>query len=915
MLIIDQKSTEAYAKRQAGGKGYNLYLLTREGFPVPPWVVLGADVFRRFVAVNGLASVIMATLDSARATGDYKKASDALHEAFMKAHWPPDVAEKCSEAVRRLDLSQKIAVRSSALDEDSAQHSFAGQLSTFLFIGDEASALDAIKKCWASAYSERGLAYRAENNLEFSEKIGVAVVLQEMVHAEKSGVMFTCDPIGQDGSKTVINAVYGLGEGLVSGLLDADTYTLEKASPGTPARELSREIVTKSAMLVQDPAGGTLEVEVDPALREASSLGSSELEALCGLGQKVEAFYRYPQDIEWAIAERSGQKAIVLLQSRPVTTPVRSHDGYLYVWDNSNIIESYGGLTQPLTFSFAHFVYHQVYIQFCEILMVPRREIRNMDYFLRNMLGLFYGRVYYNLLNWYKLTSILPGFKYNRSFMETMMGTSTGLADEIADRIKPPGFEEKFSSKIRRFVTGLKFLYFHFTIQSVVDRFMKYFHPVYDSYRRRDYSRMTSHEIYELYQELERKLLREWKAPIINDYLCMVHFGLLKKLTSAWFSGPTAESLQNDLLCGEGNLESAEPTRELIRMTALVAGNPALRVLIETTPAPDCLEALQQSRFEDFKGRVAAYIDKYGFRCMSEMKLEQRDLHMDPSFLFVCIKNYLNAGQIDLEEYEKREKEIRLNAEKRAAAELSGWRKAVYFWSLKHARKAVRNRENTRFCRTRVYGVVRRMFYGIGRDFALRGILEKQEDVFYLTLQEMAGALEGTLTVQDLKAQAQLRKAEYARYADIEPVPRFLTRGPVYWMNQHTAQEETTAQIPTDLPENCVAGIGCCPGVVEGRVKVILSPEDDLTLNGEILVTLRTDPGWIPLYPAASGLLVERGGLLSHSAIVAREMGLPTVVGVKGLTQKLKTGMRIRLDGKSGVVQILSDVDTGEAGL
>jgi rifampicin phosphotransferase len=525
-----------------------------------------------------------------------------------------------------------------------------------------------------------------------------------------------------------------------------------------------------------------------------------------------------------------------------------------------------------------------------------------MDFFLRNMLGLFYGRVYYNLLNWYKLTSILPGFKYNREFMETMMGTSQGLADEIADRIKPPGFQEKLSSRIRRFITGIKFLYFHFTIQGVVDRFLAHFYPIYDKYRTKDWSRMPADEIFGHYQGLERELLREWKAPIINDYLCMVHFGVFKKLTAKWL-GKLGPSIQNDLLCGDGNLESAEPTRELIRMAEMVVENPSLKTLIETTPVEDCLEALQHSSHDDFKKRVASYIDRFGFRCMSEMKLEQRDLTMDPGFLFVCLKNYLKAGSPDLEAYEKREKEIRLGAEKRVRENLGGWKAVVYNWSLKHARKAVRNRENTRFCRTRVYGVVRRMFYGIGRDFAARGMIERMEEVFYLTLPELSGALEGTLTVQNLKALVDVRKAEYERFQTLEPASRFMTRGPVYWQNEHFPEEVVVAD--ENLPPNALKGTGCCPGKIEGVVKVILSPDDNLELNGEILVTMRTDPGWIPLYPSVSGLLVERGGLLSHSAIVAREMGLPTVVGIKGLTKKLKTGMRIRFDGQSGLIEIL----------
>ena len=340
-------------------------------------------------------------------------------------------------------------------------------------------------------------------------------------------------------------------------------------------------------------------------------------------------------------------------------------------------------------------------------------------------------------------------------------------------------------------------------------------------------------------------------------------------------------------------------------MGAVVSGNAALKDLIEKTPAEDCLEALEQSSHTEFRDRVKSYIDRFGFRCMSEMKLEQRDLTMEPGFLFVCLKNYLKSGNVDLEAYERREQEIRQGAEKKVRENLGGWKAVVYAWSLKHARKAVRNRENTRFCRTRVYGVVRRMFYGIGRDFAARGMINRMEEIFYLTLPELAGALEGTLTVQNLRALVEVRQNEYQRFQNMEPAPRFMTRGPVYWQNEHFPEEVQV--VDENLPAGALKGTGCCPGKIEGIVKVILSPDDNLELNGEILVTMRTDPGWIPLYPSVSGLLVERGGLLSHSAIVAREMGLPTVVGIKGLTKNLKSGMRVRFDGQSGLIEVLAE--------
>lgn len=891
-MLVTRESTPAFARTEAGGKGHNLYLLSREGLPVPSWVVLGKRYFARFVDENGLRSSIAGVLEETLADDRFAEAERRIRELIIGSDLPPEVEQAARQAYRGL-AARSIAVRSSAVGEDSAQHSFAGQLSSFLYVESEEDALRYLKECWASAYSARGLAYRVQQGIDLAKPIEIAVIFQEMVDAEKAGVLFTIDPITQDPTRATINAVYGVGEGLVSGKLDADTYQVRKEDGAL----LESEIVEKTTRLERRASGELDEVAVPHDAQSRPALDADELRALAELARRIEGFYRWPQDVEWA--QREGRFFVV--QSRPVTTLDRAFQGLLYIWDNSNIIESYGGITLPLTFGFAHYVYHQVYIQLCEILLIPHSEIRNMD-FLRNMLGTFYGRVYYNLLNWYKLISILPGFRYNRGFMETMMGTSESLADEIADRIKPPATLETFESKLRRAVSGVKFAYFHFTIQTLVDDFMRYFHKVWDQYRHKPYERMPADEIYKSYQELEEKLLRRWHAPIVNDFLTMVHFGLLKKLTGQWLAD-AGDTLHNDLLCGEGNLESAEPTKELVRMAAEVERQPELRELLLATPAEDCMEALVQSPHEAFRGRVDRYIDRYGFRCMSEMKLEQKDLHQDPSFLFVCLKNYLRGGQTDLDAYEAREREIRTAAEERVRASLTGWKRWVYFWSLHHARKAVKNRENTRFCRTRIYGVVRAMFYGIGNDYTARGIIERPEDIFYLTLNELKGSLEGTCPAQTLSALIEARKAEYARYEEREPAPRFFTRGPVYWQNQHFPKEEALEL--GDLPEGCLKGIGCCPGIVEGTVKVVLSPNDNLELNGEILVTWRTDPGWIPLYPSASALLVERGGLLSHSAIVAREMGLPTVVGVKNLTQTLKSGMRVRINGETGLIELL----------
>ncbi|WP_417336113.1 phosphoenolpyruvate synthase [Halobacteriovorax marinus] len=890
MLLINKDTTESFAKKQAGGKGYNLYLLARKGVNVPNFSVIPAYLFENFVERNGLREAINEALEKA----SFKEAAKQIEEIILKGVFTANEKETIELLIKSFS-STHFSVRSSAGDEDGGEHSYAGQLSSYLYISSLSKCLESIKKCWASAFSERCLVYRKENSINL-DRILVSVVIQEMIDPEISGVVFTCNPVTNNTEEIMINSVYGVGEGLVSGLLEGDTFIVSKID----AKVTSREIVEKEKALKGDFENERIiEVAIDKDKAEFESLNEAQITQLCSEATKIEDMYQCAQDIEWAIYDDK----IYILQTRPVTTLAATSKGILNLWDNSNIVESYGGITKPLTYGFARYVYNQVYIQFCEVLMVPQNHIKEMNFFLKNMLGLFYGRVYYNLFNWYKLTSILPGYKFNRQFMETMMGTSESLGDEIAERIKPPKFHHSFGSRVRKFLTGFKFFYFHLNIQNIVDKFLIDFHKIYDVYRKKDYYSMSADQIYDEYMGLEKDILWKWHAPIINDFLCMVHFGVYKKLTEKWLDH-LGQNFHNDLLAGNGNLESAEPTKQLIRLSGVVVKTNGLRDFIFANENEFLLEALNQSEYQEFYEMVKTYLDKYGFRCMSEMKLEQKDMHLEPKLFFIFLKNIINSGQTNLEEFEKREKEIRENAEKLLSENISGIKGVIYSWSLKHARKAVMNRENTRFCRTRIYGVVRSMFYAMGENFAKSGIIAKDEDIFFLDLEELKGAFEGTNSIQNLKEVIKTRKAQYELYEDSEPDSRFMTRGPVYWKNNHFPPPVVVDQ-NIELKENEMLGLGCCPGIVEGVVKVILSPEDNLELNGEILVTHRTDPGWIPLYPSASALLVERGGLLSHSAIVAREMGLPTIVSVKGLTKRLETGMRIRINGESGLIEIL----------
>jgi pyruvate,water dikinase len=295
-------------------------------------------------------------------------------------------------------------------------------------------------------------------------------------------------------------------------------------------------------------------------------------------------------------------------------------------------------------------------------------------------------------------------------------------------------------------------------------------------------------------------------------------------------------------------------------------------------------------------------MDAYGDRCVNELKLETPSLRQDPSFLVQTLRNYLrapaDAGSPGTDEGVA----VRARAETRAFAAVRGPRRWLFRWVLGQARARVRDRENLRFLRTRVFGLARDLFRALGVRMAAADALDAPEDVFHLTVPEALGWVRGTAPSLAFRETVAVRRREFDTYrAAPPPADRFRTRGAVHAHNPFTGPPKVVPQ------DGVLRGTGCCPGVVEGEVAVLADPHGGAALDGQILAAFRTDPGWVPLYPSVSGLLVERGSLLSHSAVVAREIGLPTIIGIPGLTRALRTGERVRMDGAAGTVETVGD--------
>jgi rifampicin phosphotransferase len=870
---------------ELGGKALALSRLDQAGLPIPEWFAVSPAAF---------AASLTAEQAAAMASGDAVRLQAALQSLR-----PCDaaLAEICAALGELGGASWRYAVRSSAADEDSAQHSFAGQLETFLFVSPDAVGAK-VAEVWRSGFTDRIFEYRRQHGLAVVPSSAPAVLVQKMVDADVSGVAFSADPVSGRRSVAVVSAVPGLGTALVGGEAAADVFKIDLAE-----RIAERAIVAKKIAHKFDPRAveGVSAVALSEADAMRPALTDQQAVEVARLARRAAHAFGQPQDIEWAI--EGGQ--LYLLQSRAITTlrDLADPEGALNLWDNSNITESYNGVTTPLTFTFARYVYEGVYRQFCRILHVPAAKIAANDRTFSCMLGLIRGRIYYNLLNWYRVLALLPGFTLNRRFMEQMMGVRESLPEEVVRELGDAGTGARIADGVRTVRMAIGLIVSYARLDRQIDEFyarlndaLKTPVPPFDEMR---YDELVGH-----YRKLERGLLSRWDAPLVNDFFAMIFHGAFRKLCSRW-CGDEMGGLANDAIRGKGDIVSLEPATRMQEMARVAATHPELAEALREAPLTYALRAVRQQ--SDFAALFDAYLAKFGDRCMEELKLESETLHDNPLVLLRNVGELARAASLArVRPVVANDTRTSAQAEQTMRAALSGSpvRRMFLFWTMRQARKRVRNRENLRFERTRLFGTVRRIFLEIGRRLQSIGQLDDARDVFYLELGEILAFNDGTATTTAFRPLVAARKQEFSEYKNSPAPPdRFQTRGSPY----HAQTYRSTKPIePLGGNAEERRGLGCCPGVVRGIVRVVRDPKSALLTAGCILVADHTDPGWIMLFPSASGLLVERGSLLSHSAIVARELGIPAVISIPGLLDWLHDGDEVELDGATGSVRRLA---------
>jgi pyruvate,water dikinase len=910
-IIVNEQNATTLSEQELGGKAWNLAWLSSNNFPVPAWSVLTTEAFSAQLDNNDLRRCIEDNIrridlnDSASVA----RSARAIQQHFLDTPLCPAVREAiasfmASQPDTDESKNARFAVRSSVVGEDAKGASFAGQMDSCLYCRGQDEIEKAVLTVMASAFNERALIYRLNNKLPLTH-IRAAVILQRMIDSDVAGVMFTANPMNGSRRQALISGTWGCGEGIVSGLCNTDEFTVPLFNDADADNNIASVINDKDRCLVMAPdAGqGTIEVAVADDKRQCPVLNTEQLLALRDLGKQIAAQRRFPQDIEWALY----QGKFYILQTRPITSlpPETTIDDAALVWDNSNIQESYCGVTTPLTFSFAQRAYTTVYSQTLRLLGVNEKTLRKHQNMLDNMLALMHGRVYYNINNWYRGLLFLPSFSTNKSDLERMMGLQDPV-DMIEDQTLT--LKQKILRLPQMLHALVRLLSGFRKMGKLVEQFRSHFENTYATIDRDQLHTQSSGQLIRLCRELDETLLDNWTTPIINDFYVMMTNGRLHRFLST--SGiENAELVQNNLLSGEEQIESTEPTKMLLGMCDYIRQDKGLIDLFAAT-ANDQLLPRIRAQDPTLYATCLDYIERYGDRVMGELKLESITLRQDPAFMFAVLKNFLTrddltrAALTDRESYLRGESEEQVFPQIKQQLGARGLRR--FKRTLLRSRAAIKYRENMRLARTRTFGLYRDIYLEIGTQLAFYGVLEEARDIFWLSVDELYAWHDGRAVQAEFKPLVSARKREYDGYHANELPHHFITQDIPYLHNEYVYPHAE----PQVLDGDTLKGTGCYPGIVDGTVRLIFSPEDELNLNGQILCTVRTDPGWAPLFPTASGLLVERGSTLSHSAVVARELGIPAIVGIPGLTTLLHDQQQVRMDGSSGVISWQPELNT-----
>lgn len=562
------------------------------------------------------------------------------------------------------------------------------------------------------------------------------------------------------------------------------------------------------------------------------------------------------------------------------------------VWDNTNIAESYPGITLPLTFSFIKNAYANVYENFLIAVGVNKTRVSAASNIYSNLLGHIHGHVYYNALNWYKMIELLPGYKYNKDFLEAMWNPAKKHIDTITKK-------NTIWSIIKVLPALAYFLLKIISVKGKIKKFTIFFRNKYRFFFEENINHLSLSDLKNRYFKLEKTFFAVWSVPIINDFRVMIFHGILKKISVKIFEG-NSEEIISRILSHHIELLSVEPMIELYKLAEQLKKN---RIELTQNNKKEIWQMVQSNnKYSDLKKNIKNYINTFGYRNPSELKLESPTMVDSPEMimdlLFLYTKNLENNQSIkrignNLVDLNKLKKEF---IDKQGFIGLMTW--PLIKWLIKVAKEAIAAREEIRLLRSLAFGLVRTNFKQMAKILKSKNLITNEDDIFYLNMEELFKI--SNYTELQIKKIISERKIIFNTYEnENNPPRRLITTG------------EDLNHFVSDIVENNIStnqtfyGIGVSAGKVRGKVICMKHFDATIDVNDKILVTEQTDPGWTLIFPMIKGIITERGNMLSHAAIVSREFGIPGVLGVDNIMNILKNDMEIEVDGSEGKIKII----------
>ena len=835
-----------------GDKAANLGRILRAGLATPPGVVIGVHAFHTQLARLGIESSV-----AGLRAGDEIGAA-RLRQVLVDSELDPDLLRELSSI---LVIGTRYAVRSSAPGEDGIVSSFAGQFDSVLDCTSIDSVASAVRRVWASLFSDRALAY-ALHRKQYPR--GMAVIIQHQVDAAFSGVMFTRDPRSQYADSVLVEYCAGLGDQLVAGQIAPGRLRIARANA--------------SVFVEQRP-------DQEPVADIANAKFASEL---LRVAKELEALFDAALDIEWSV-DTAGR--LIVLQARPITAQAVSAP--VVVWSNANIAENFPEPVCPLLHSFVGCGYSAYFRTLGVAFGISQTRMAEMADALDQIVGSHAGRLYYNLSNIHTVIHLAPCGHWLTRFFNQF----TGAEDFPVPRRFVQG-------RLRQWVEAVSVAMHVVWRYLQVHKHLRAFEQTVDDYAAASapaqLGRKSAAELARLMQRFLDIRLQHWLGGALADTAAMVGYGVLKL-----FLRGLPDLNANDLLKGLPHLASAVPVERLWDLSRLLRANATLHALIRQQSAEAVRTRLQAGDYPEFSMALNDYLDRWGFRYSGELMLSRPTPQEDLLPVIRLLKRYAEMEGDGPAEISQRQACARIEATRVLRQRLNPLRAFVFGLILKAAQGAIRLRERARMKQALLYTRLRHVALALGDEQVREGWLERRDDVLYLRMDEAISLGQGSIALAGaIRGIVATRRAALAACLNRHPPDQFTLPTGAEWQGDDAAGTLSQADVFQALASDVFNGIGACGGRFCGTAAVVLDVADIGCIHDDqILVTRQTDPGWAAVFFMIKGLVIERGGMLSHGAIIAREYGIPAVVGVRDATRLIENGQTILVCGDTGRVE------------